>query len=66
MTAEEINQTASHIFTSVRGTDGRSLEDNFLYNSSTMLIRRQEGDTSERFLYMDYLGTTYRHVKQVS
>ena len=66
MTAEEINQLAAHIFTSVRGTDGRSLEDNFLYNSSTIRIRREEGDTSERLLYMDYFGTTHRHEDQVS
>jgi len=66
MDAEEINQTAAHIFTTVRGTDGRSIEDNHLYNKATIRIRREAGDTSKRLLYMDYLGTTHRHEDQVS
>jgi len=66
MMAEEINQAAAHIFTTVRDNDGQSIEDKHLYNLATIRIRREGGDTSKRWLFMSYLGTTYREDHQVS
>jgi len=64
--AEEINQAAAHIFTNVRDKDGRSIEDKHLYNLATIRIRQEGGDTSKRWLFMSYLGTTYREWHEVS
>ena len=63
---EEIIQTAANIFINVRDKDGRSIEDNHLYNLDTIRIRRKRGDTSKRRLFMSYFGTTIRRTKQVS
>jgi len=66
MMVEEINQAAAHIFTNVHDKDGRSIEDKHLYNLETIRIRQDGGDTSERWLFMSYIGTTYREWYEVS
>jgi len=66
LTAEEINQTAAHIFSHMRDKDGWSIEDKHLYNLETIRIRQEGGDTSKRLLLMSYLGTTYREKEEVN
>ena len=66
MMAEEINETAAHIFSHVRDKDGRSIKDKHLYNLETIRIYLEGGDTSMRLLFMSYIGTTYREWFQVS
>ena len=65
MMAEEINQTAAHIFTNVRDKDDRSIEDKHLYNFETIRIRQEGGDTSKHWRFMSYIGTTYREWYEV-
>jgi len=65
MMAAQITQTWKHIFSSVRDKDGRSIEDKHLYNLDTIRIRRQGGDTSKRWIFMLYFGTTIRFERKV-
>ena len=66
MMAEQIIQTAAHIFSHVRDQDGRSIEDKHLYNLETIRIRKEGGDTFKRWLFMLYFGTTFREWYEVT
>jgi len=66
MMAEDINQAGAHIFTNMRDKGGWSIEEKFAYNMETLRIHREGGDTSKRWLFMMYFGTTYRRWQQVS
>ena len=66
MMTEDINQAAAHIFSNILDADGWSIEDKFDYNIETLRIHREGGDTSERWLFMLYFGTTYRKWEQVT
>jgi len=66
MMAEEIIQTAAHIFSNVRDKTGRSIEDKHRYNLETLRIRQEGGDTFKRWLFLLYFGTTFREWFEVS
>jgi len=63
---EQITQTWEHIFRHERDKDGWSIEDKHLYNLDTIRIRQEGGDTSKRWLFMSYFGTTIRMKEEVS
>jgi len=66
MMTAQVTQTWEHIFRHDRDKDGWSIEDKHLYNLDTIRIRREGGDTSKRWLFMSYFGTTIRMKEEVS
>ena len=66
MMAEQILQTAAHIFSNVRDEAGRSIEDKHRYNLETLRIRREGGDTFKRWLFLLYFDTTMQEWFEVS
>jgi len=66
MMTEDINQAGAHIFTNMRDKAGWSIEEKHAYNMETLHIHREGGDTSKRWLFMMYFGTTYRRWQAVS
>lgn len=66
MMTAQITQAWEHIFSHKCDKAGMTIEDKHLYNLDTIRIRREGGDTSERWLYMLYFGTTIQLLDQVS
>jgi len=64
--AEDINKAKTHIFTSMRGKDGLTVQEKHAYNMETLRIRKAGGDNSKRKLFMLYFSTTFRNVDLVS
>jgi len=65
MTAQ-ITETWEHIFNHKRDKTGMTIKDKHLYNLDTIRIREEGGDTSERWLYMSYFGTTIQLLEKVT
>ena len=53
-------------FFSMRGEDGLIIQEKIAYNKETVRIYSVSGDISKCKMYMLYLGTTFRRLKQVS
>jgi len=63
---EQVTETWEHIFSHMRDKTGMTIEDKHLYNMDTIRIREEGGDTSGRWLYMLYFGTTIQLLERVS
>ena len=66
MMTAQITKTWEDIFNHKRDKADMTIEDKYLYNLDTIRIRREGGDTSKRWLYMSYFGTTIRLKEEVS
>jgi len=66
LSAEDINEAKTHIFTCLRGKNGLSMQQKHDYNLETVRIFKAGGDISQRHMYMMYLSTTVRDVGVVS
>ena len=63
--AEDIEKVKT-VLLSIRMEDGLTIQEMHAYNKETVRIHSTGGVISKRKMYIQYFGTTHRHLEQVS
>ena len=63
--ADDIEKVKTGVL-AMRMEDGLTIHEMIAYNKETVRIALMGGDISKRKMYMQYFGTTYRQLKEVS